>query len=482
MTTSPRRLLMVGLDAINLAFVEAHLDQLPNIAAHLRAGPVGEVTGGTMTGAVWPSFYTGDEPETHGIIHHLQWDPAQMRIRRSTGDWLPTRPFWRDLGERGVKAVALDIPYVFPGPTPAGVTEVMNWGTHDTVGPFWASDKALEREIRARFGLHPMGFEVPVRKTRGQLEKLLAELEAGAATKGRLAAWLMRRQPWDLFLMTFGESHRGGHILWPDSDGPNDPAPPDALLRLYKAIDGGLGDVMAAAGPDTDVVLFCLHGMEANTSQSHVASVFIQRAVASFRRQADAERRGDPFGVMRALRQAVPPGLQIAIAGMVPMWVRDFVVARSVTGGYDWADTYGFCIRGDLAGYLRFNIAGREAAGAIPAGEVEALKAHVRAELEALTLPDGRPVVKSVTFPATEWSGPRQGYLPDVLIEWNPYPDAAQELRSPTLGRMWVENTVGRGGNHNFRGFWAHRGPRQPAQAPTRRIVELSAMAAGLVP
>lgn len=476
-----RRTLMVGLDAINREFVEAHLDQLPNIAALWRAGPVGEVTGGTMTGSVWPSFYTGAEPETHGIIHHLQWDPALMRIRRSTGDWLSTRPFWRDLGERGVKAIALDIPYVFPGPTPDGVVEVMNWGAHDTVGPFWASDKALEREITRRFGRHPMGFEVPVRKTRRQLEKLLAEMEAGAATKGRLAAWLMRERPWDLFLMSFGESHRGGHILWPDSDGPNDPSPPDALLRLYKAVDAGLGEVLAAAGPETDVVLFCLHGMEVNTSQSHVASVFIQRAVASFRGQARAETAGDPFGVMRLARQIVPPGLQIAIAGMVPTWVRDLVVARSVDGGFDWKDTYGFCIRGDLAGYLRFNIQGREANGAVRPEEVEPLKAHVKAELEALTLPDGRPVVKSVVFPATDWAGPRQDYLPDVLIEWAPYPDAAQELHSPTLGRMWVENTVGRGGNHNFEGFWAHRGPRQPAEARTMRIVDLRQMAEGLV-
>jgi predicted AlkP superfamily phosphohydrolase/phosphomutase len=162
------------------------------------------------------------------------------------------------------------------------------------------------------------------------------------------------------------------------------------------------------------------------------------------------------------------------------MWVRDFVVARSVSGGYDWNDTYGFCIRGDLAGYLRFNIAGRERDGAVRPDEVEPLKAHLKAELEALTLPDGRPVVKSITFPATEWAGPRQTYLPDVVIEWRPYPDAAQELCSPTLGRLWVENTVGRGGNHNFRGFWAHRGPRQPAKAPPRRIVELRAMAEAL--
>jgi hypothetical protein len=55
-----------------------------------------------------------------------------MSIRRMTGDWLPTRPFWRDLGERGVRVTAFDVPFVFPGPS-RDVLEVMNWGTHDNI-------------------------------------------------------------------------------------------------------------------------------------------------------------------------------------------------------------------------------------------------------------------------------------------------------------------------------------------------------------
>jgi predicted AlkP superfamily phosphohydrolase/phosphomutase len=454
-----RKLLLVGLDAGDRDFIAAHADVLPTLSGLLRDGTVGLLTAEPMAGAVWPSFCTGTHPQDHGVFHHLQWDPRGMRVRRVSGDWTPYEPFWRAIAEAGTRVTVFDVPFVFPGETPA--LEVMNWGSHDLIGPFWCSDPALGRRFRRRFGLHPMGFEVPVDKTPGQLERAVGRIVRGAAGRAEAVRWLMAARPWDVFLVAFGEPHRAGHTIWPDPDDPDDPAPVDGLKRVYAAVDAAVAEVIAAAGPETDVVLFALHGMAPNCSQSHLTSVFMQRALARYRGAPAPEEKGDAPGMIRMLRKVVPAGLQYAVANAVPTFVRDQVIAREIAGGFDWPGTLGLCLHGDLAGYLRLNLQGRERDGAVPPEDLAALKAFLRDELMALTTTDGRRLVRAVSFPATEVRGARADLLPDLLVEWEPDIPPQPEVRSPSLGAIRVRHATGRGGNHRFQGFFVHRGPRQ---------------------
>ena len=479
--TPPRRLLLIGLDAADRGFIARHAATLPNISRILQDGVVGELEAEALPGAVWPSFCTGSHPADHGTYHHMQWDPGRMSIRRMTGDWLSSRPFWRDLGERGVRVTAFDVPFVFPGPA-RNVLEVMNWGTHDNIADYWANDADLGRRIRREFGLSPMGFEITVDKSRAQLEGYRAGMVAAAAMKARLATWLMREQPWDVFITAFGETHRGGHTLWPYADAAeDDPTPPRALEQVYEAVDRAVGVILLEAGDGADVVLFALHGMGPNSSQSHLTSTFMRRAVARFKGEALPPDAGDVPGVFRTLRRVLPGQLQLAVATRVPRAVRDRVVAREIGGGYVWRETLGFCLHGDLAGYLRLNLAGREREGVVTDERAAALRTFIRGELEALTVEGGRSPVQRVSFPAHDWAGARAHLLPDVLIEWDPEMAPADAILSPTLGTIRSRMGTGRGGNHLFNGFVAHRGPRQDSGIrPPRHIADVGTFAAAL--
>ena len=71
--------------------------------------------------------------------------------------------------------------------------------------------------------------------------------------------------------------------------------------------------------------------------------------------------------------------------------------------------------------------------------------------------------------------------LPDILIEWDPDMRPAQVIHSPTLGTISSRMGTGRGGNHLFNGFYAHKGPRQDAGIrPPRHIADIGAFAAAL--
>lgn len=474
------RLLMIALDAVDREFLATHLDRLPHIARLLAEGQGGELESEAISGSVWTSFFTRSAPGDHGVFDQLQWDPRTMRIARSDSSLTPNRPFWRDLGQ---PAICLDIPVLYEGPTPREVVEICNWGSHDIVGPFWCSDPALGRRFLREVGRSPMGGqEIPVPKTTAQLARLRDDLAGAAALRAKAVRWLMHERPWRLFVCSFGEIHRAGHNFggrW--QDGGENPGAREDLLKVYEAVDAAVGE-MTAAAPDADVLLFSLHGMGPNVSQCHHMSVFLERAFAKFRGEPAPGDRGEPPGLVRALRRAIPAWLQLLIAERTPMAVRDEIVARELTGGLDWAKTFGFCLHGDVSALIRLNLAGREARGRLSVDEADALLDFLAKEAEALTLPDGAPLVKRVSYPTRDMPGPRAHLLPDMVIEWRPGAGPAAAIHSPSLGVIRSKFETGRGGNHRFDPFWRLSGPRAARiLMQPRHVSELADVVCALV-
>src|SRR5260370_21907340 len=273
------KIAMLGFDAAEFGYIQRHLSTLPNFRRALSCGRHRRLSspGGTMTGSVWPTFYTATLPGEHGIHHLMQWDADAMRLRRVSAEWLDCEPFWRELERRGLRVIALDVPMTFPPDKVAGV-EVGSWGAHDQLSPFSTYPRELGAEILRRFGAHPMGIEIPVEKSLRERMRVRENLVNGVRTKSELTRWLMTSRPWDFFIAVFGESHRGGHILWPDGPDGESSIPASALLDVYRALDDALGDVLAAINLEqTTVIIFALHGMGANLSQEHFVTPLMDR-------------------------------------------------------------------------------------------------------------------------------------------------------------------------------------------------------------
>ncbi|HEY3172773.1 MAG TPA: alkaline phosphatase family protein [Thermoanaerobaculia bacterium] len=456
----PRRLAMIGLDSADLDFIRSWSSVLPNLRRVLDGGALHMIRSPAdlLTGSVWPTFYTATPPGEHGIYHHLQWDATSMRLRRVAGDWLDCAPFWFDIARRGRRVVAIDVPLLFPGRGGDGV-EVLNWGSHDTLGPFACRPRALEGEIRRRFGRHPMGCEIPVGKSAGELGQIRDALVRGARRKGALVRWLLEREPWHFFIAIFGETHRGGHILWPDGPG-TESIPDGALLDVYRAVDGALGDILASpALAEAGWVVFSLHGMGANASQEHFVPGVMDLVNAGFggrrpERSGDGARRPPP-AIVRRLRERAPPAIQNRIARMVPVSVRDAVVNRSTVAGHDWRATAGFDLLTDMNGYLRLNVRGRERDGMLERdGEVLSRYVDwVRDCFASLVIAgSGKPLVEAVHLASEKFPGRRLDQLPDLIVTWAGHPPASR-VESSMIGPVAAECATGRSGNHRRDGF-----------------------------
>ena len=475
---------MIGIDAAELSFIEASPSSFPNLSRALKRGVARRLrsTAGELAGSVWPTFYTGTPPGEHGVYHHLQWDSESMRLRRVSADWLYCEPFWYELERRGYRVIALDIPMSFPSRISRGV-EVNNWGSHDQLGPFTTQPRDFEAKIRRRFGSHPMGYEIPVNKTRGELSRIRDNLVAGARIKGELAQWLLGEREWDFSIVVFGECHRGGHILWPEDAGEDSIIPQDALLDVYKSVDEAAGKLINALPPQTTVIIFSLHGMGPNNSQEHFVPKIMDRVNRSFRGDqsvTDARTAQGQRSVMRMLREKVPARLQNAIAQAVPVAVRDLVVNRATTAGYDWASTPGLALLADLNGYLRFNLRGREKLGALDA-ESDNLSRYVDGLKECFhgfqIASSREPLVKDLLFTSRDFTGKRSDHLPDVVVTWSGAAPT-DRISSSDTGDIVAELATGRSGNHRADGFCIviDGDPSQTTTALPEHILDLAPM------
>jgi predicted AlkP superfamily phosphohydrolase/phosphomutase len=482
---------MIGMDAAELSFIQQHLLSLPSLRRVLEAGTLYHLgsTAGVFPGSVWPTFYSGKPPGEHGVYHHLQWDSDAMQLRRVTEDWLYVEPFWYELERRGLHVSTVDVPMSFPSRLTRGA-EIINWGSHDELGPFRAHPGHLGAEIQRRFGRHPMGSEIPVRKNAVQLDKIRRNLIAGAKLKSALSRWMLTQADWDFFLTVFGETHRGGHLLWPE-DGPEESGCEDALLDVYRAVDRSIGEVVEALPKGiTTLALFALHGMGRNDSQEHFMPRVMDRVNARFLGDGDGtggrESRGGQRGAMRLLREHLPAGLQNAVARAVPVAVRDMVVSRQISEGHDWDRTPGIALLADLNGYLRWNLQGRERRGMLDGnGEaVERYIAWVRQCLMGLRAPEvGTALVRDVLLSRDHFPGSRTELLPDAVVTWSGLPPISQ-VHSDEIGSLAAEPSTGRAGNHRPDGFCVIvEGARQRERRipPPNHISELSTYVCALL-
>ena len=276
----------------------------------------------------------------------------------------------------------------------------------------------------------------------------------------KIALDLLQTEPWDFALVSLTAPHQSGHQLWSDTslaDIPSGESPTQTALQdIYAKCDDAVGRLIDAVPEDTTVMVTALHGMETNTNRGELLPQMLRMILAG-------PQRTNPLETLRAL---VPSRWRHAVKRRLPRAWQDLLTSYWRTSGLDWSTTKAFAFLPDLQGYVRINLAGREAKGIVqPGPEYDALCAQiidgVRQFVDADT---GDPIIRRIErmdhlFPNHE----PLDRLPDIAIEWASTPCAAhRQLTSPFGTLDWPtpgRNLDGRSGNHRGRGFVLARTP-----------------------
>lgn len=139
------KLIVLGVDGMDPAFVERHWRELPNLAKLRDDGAFSRLATTTppQSPVAWSTFITGLQPSEHGIYDFVHRDPVTLqpfsslsrteapRFTLSLGVYLLPlsssrvtslrrgKPFWQTLSERGVAVTVVRMPTNYP-PTQAG--------------------------------------------------------------------------------------------------------------------------------------------------------------------------------------------------------------------------------------------------------------------------------------------------------------------------------------------------------------------------
>ncbi len=456
---------MLGVDAAPITFIREHLDQLPTFRRALESGWVTDLRSDAhlLPGSVWPSFYTERSPGEHGFYMIMAWDPERMRLSRVSERSAVLIPFWRALSHEGVNVIAVDVPMAFCATEGPGI-EISGWGTHQGLSPFAAYPPSLAKDLSHQFGLNSLGPEIPVNERSGpnartSRERVRRDLIASAHRKGALTRWLATTRDWDLLISVFGETHRGGHVLWPSDDS----VAAEWLLDVYRAVDEALGATISSLQQqETTTFLFSLHGMGPNNSQRHFLHEIVSRVNrlwmegldigSSPRRAIGRENRAS---LVRALRTSLPPSAKTTIARCIPRAAKDYVTNRLYAAGHDWYRTPALVVKSDGNGYIRLNICGRERDGLLDSAcsTTDSYISLLSDALRGYRTQFNEPLIDEIKLAREAFFGGKTSYLPDVVVTWKKQPGLVYRIDSPIYGEIDGSPDEWRGGYHREGGF-----------------------------
>ena len=482
--------LAIGIDAAESTLVLELMRQgkMPALARLTKQGKWLRIDSPAHigSGAVWPTFLTGEEPSTHGIYGEWRWNPQAMNLTRYNGRNL--RPFWKELADDNLTVGILDVPFAPPVGLKRGF-EILEWGAHDRAeGRMQITPDAVAEWVTKEFSTHPFStkrLEVTGPDDDDGLTKLTDACLHGVKLRGALAQALLTKYQPDLSIIIFPEIHQSGHSLW------HTVAPQDELYKseafkaprafnrsleeIYSEVDRQVGTLIDTAGDQAAVVVFSLHGMQPIRGlPAFLPALLREHGFAHLAGWKTKSWRERAVSFMAAAKRRAPSGLRRLYYSAFSRNTTSWLAQPTMLPVYDWSRTRAFSLPTDQHGVIRINLAGRESEGIVPLGQYRELCQQLRDLFLGLVTEDGEPVVREVILTAAGAHDPLQQPIPDLIVHW--HKGAFAEGAKIKNSKVRISGEAKRlTGHHAFEGFCILR-DAQDIQRDSLRAKEMHSL------
>ncbi len=463
-----KRLLVLGLDGFVPWIADEMIgnEELPNLRRLRDSSARVELDHGDamLTGLAWEHVSVGRSPQDYDRYAAVNFDPETYRAWQ-----IGTREKTFVHGLTG-HTVVFDVPYfdILGSPQVSGMT---NWGSHDPGVSRLSKPITLSSEIQNRFGRYPAhrwiyGFTWPSPDNTAEMAESLRQ---SVERRGEILPWLLTQRfpEWELAITTVGEFHSACESFWHGID-PNHPlhALPSApiagqgLRDIYRATDRLVG-IIKQSLPDTDLLLFSMHGMTAN--HSDVATMLLLPELLfrhSFRKQAfepdPAWFEQDPLLPLlgpeldwsRSVNACIHIPDNMGIIGTEKESPGNLQFMPASHYQPAWHMMHAFALPSFYDGRIRLNLKGREKFGLVEPGEwrdqVEIVSSLLRDCRDTLTNENAVESIQVSSVPDPVMLGPTEC---DIRVQWKPN----------VLG--WTHPEYGQIGPAPFRRPGGHGGP-----------------------
>lgn len=465
-------ILAIGIDAAESTLVRQLIEQkeLPALGSLLQSGKWLRVQSPANigSGAVWPTFITGEEPTVHGMYSEWSWDPEVMSLSRYHGRHLT--PFWKSLAQQDIATGVFDVPFAQPIGMKSGF-EVSEWWAHDSTGAGLRAGPGEILSLVKRSAAHPLTANRFVNTTpdsQNNLEQLTVACVAGVRLRGALAQSLIRDTNPRLSLLVFPEIHHASHQMWHTIEpghqiynglGLNNGRKPKPLLKeIYRTVDEQIAGLIDTAGREASILVFALHGFRpALGFPAFLGPLLCERGFSRLANWTSQSWTGRALSLLAATKRHTPDELKKLYYKLTPTAATHTLARPTMLPVYDWANTRAFSLPTDQYGWIRINLIGRESQGSVPLADYENTCKQLEKLLLRLVNEDGQSLVEDVVRTSANSASALTNPLPDLVVHWQ---DAAfaralkikdSRVRAEPVGKKST-------GQHASEGFCIYRG------------------------
>lgn len=421
------KLLIVGLDAGTLDLVWPWAEQglLPNLGRLVQEGVSGPMrsTIPAISPAAWTSMFTGKNPGKHGVYDFIQRRPDSYHLQFVQPDLSRMGTLFGYLSRLGRRVGVMGVPSTYP---PEPVNGFM------IAGP-WAPPIESCVYPQSLFSyLQQHGYEINNSQayTPETAQAFIRYLEKTTDTRARVALELLKREPWDFFMVVFRDVDTVSHKYWQDMDQDHPAHNPERSARLgntilkhYQQIDSYLGQMLTSLDDNTSVMVVSDHGAGPVYAEISINRWLLDHGFLTLKRGIDwknfyravlrklgltragiISRLGWPL--VQRLKQRLPAKAEFLIP-----WPHAQLIEQ-----VNWSQTRAYSY-GSI-GQIHINLKGREPQGIVSTGEeYKKLVATIRdAFTQLLDSRTGRQVKVEIFRREDLYTGPFADCGPDLNL------------------------------------------------------------------
>jgi len=419
-------LLIVGIDGATWDVAEALIaaGRMPNLAA-LRAGGVWGPLASTVPPATFPSwstFATGVNPGRHGIFDFTRRVFGTYEVTFINSTFRAAPSIWRRLSDQGKRVGVLGLPGTYP-PEPVNGCMISGFDTPVTTraDASFIYPRELAALVEAKGGFPFADFQefrIGADWYRMASEQLLEGIDA----KTSLAIDLLRREPWDSFLLLYGESDTVAHHFWKFHDAGSPRFEPcaheygDAINKVYERLDSSIGRLIDAAEPQ-NILVVSDHGFGgAGRKNIHLNHWLAEHG---YQKRLANNGGGLSSTLKRLALRMIPASLQATAFRLNGGRWASRLESRARFNGISWPETTAFSEELNYFPSIWLNLEGREPQGVVASGDYRRVVDDVCADLcEGLIDPETRRSVVRHAWRRDElYHGDHVQYAPDIILD-----------------------------------------------------------------
>jgi len=430
-----KRLLLIGVDGATLDLINLWIDDLPNFAQLLKGGAWGrlESTPDQNSAASWSSIVTGKNPGKHGIFWFVEYKEGSYDYRYINASYRDGKTLWRLLSEAGKRVGAINVPISYPAEEVNGfvISGIDCPGIED---PRFTYPPELSEEIRKEVGEYIIEPGIPSFVTAGRLEEGVTRLHQTVAQRLAVTKYLMRARPWEFFMVVFTSPDSAQHFYWKYMEPEGFEVSPkevekyqDTIRNVYRQVDQALGELLALAGEDCNVLVVSDHGGTAATGRSRFLARWLEAiGVLKYKERGaldslQGKAKQLCFDTLawgyRQIDKRFGREFKLRLARLFPR-LRERIEIHISYGEIDWPATKAYTDA--RRPNIWINLRGRQPQGIVePCEEYERVRDYIIERLMAARdTRTGLPLAEAVLRREEAYHGRHVPKAPDLVIQW----------------------------------------------------------------